>query len=394
MAIRGTTTEFHSVTPVYRAGCPCQMAPLYQLKLPTENRTELIQQFAAMKLVHLSKAGATKSSLDLSVVHHELKMDALTVDHSGASNILVCSVSFDCLITHPEGETRDYLTFELKVPGMNTDNDSVLAFENVAKMYGGQSNLYAALKHFYTKGRETVNPNNKKHGHEPDYDPSTSKHDQYIRHTEQMVVAYLARPEAAVMLRNRLRAEIRGKYANATEIKVYNMGLHMHSTKTCCAPCEYTLLGLMNQPGALVQNGFIANFRSRCLEKDERILFTFPRRSQFRLLVTVTAGETDAHHQTAPSYTPKALSKRDPLPFREILVKDPSVSERIFTTLFTEKHDERRKPEDSSLAYRTVAISGSLKTAGSPGTITRVKAVRAKEDKKLGERLSQLSLEG
>ena len=166
----------------------------------------------------------------------------------------------------------------------------------------GNKQIYQTLRHFYYLGRNVANPEDDKHGHQPDYDHTTSRHDQYILHTEQMLVAYLALPEAATMLVNRLRIAIRGEYPDVVAVKTYNMGLHMHLTKTCCAPCEYSLIGLMNKNGApLVRNrmrlGFLHNFRAAATSPNQQMTINLPRNSLFRMVVTVTASNNDGHHQ-------------------------------------------------------------------------------------------------
>lgn len=238
---------FHDVTTIHRRGCACKMTPTYQVtSTPEGERTRMIHEYSTMMLVHQTKDGRIKNSLRLGPLHHELEIDSLVLSRSGASNILLSKVSFDCLIVDASGqEKRAYVHFDLRIPGTNAKGKTVLSSDMMAEMYGGKENLYAALKFFYQLGRSTANPSKHKHGHCPDYNPETSKHDQYILHTEQILAAYLALPKAAQMLFNRLTTEVRTLYPDASSIKIYNMGLHMHSTKTCCAPCEFVLVGLM-----------------------------------------------------------------------------------------------------------------------------------------------------
>jgi len=187
----------------------------------------------------------------------------------------------------------EYFVFDLRIPGANTTKESVFSYDRLIEGFYSREQLYSNLKRFYSLGKNTVNPTDNKHGHKPLYDPKSSKHDQYILHTEQLLVAYLSTLQSAYMLRNRLRTEIRAKHPDVRQVKVYNMGLHMHSTKTCCAPCEYSLIGLMNRR----ERGFLPNFQKVCLEQNDLIKFCFPQKSKFSLLVTVTASEHDADHQ-------------------------------------------------------------------------------------------------
>lgn len=382
-----------------RPGCPCHLAPTYQVVNPVnaQQRRQLVHNFTTMQLCHMSRNDTLKNALNLDAIHHELECSSLVLRTSGSSNILVASVSFDCLITDAsEKEHRQFITFDLKIPGMNTDEYSVFPYEAMQRAYGSKKNLYKVLQYFYDQGRAIVNPNDDKHGTHPDYNPSKAAYDQYIRHTEQLLVAYLALPEAATMLSNRLRAEIRGEYPNASSAKVYNMGLHMHSTKTCCAPCEYSLIGLMNVCNGLRLGrkplSFLTNFQTACAIPNDCLTFTLPQRSSFRLLVTISASKHDKDHRKQPSYVRRILAPHDPLPRSVIHVKDPTNSQRIFTTMLGGNYDRRRVGQSTNIWDKTVVISGSLITKGSPLTIKKVRSVRTKEVEELAQRLSFLEV--
>ncbi|MES2273196.1 MAG: hypothetical protein V4487_03295, partial [Chlamydiota bacterium] len=197
-------------------------------------------------------------------------------------------------------------------------------------------------------------------------------------------------PSASAMLCNYLRTEIRGTYPQATSLKIYNMGLHMHSTKTCCAPCEYTLLGLMNDRVGLVQNGqrrsFLHNFEDTCSLPNEKLSFVLPTNSPFRLLVTVTANDPDADHKKAPTLI-ETLAHTS-----AIAVKSAQASEKIHMTLFTLKHDQRRIPNVTNLTDKTVGISGSKATPGSSGTMRKVVNTRTDEQISLIDSFIKLSI--
>jgi hypothetical protein len=350
-----------------------------------------------MVLIHKAKDGQVKSSLRLDELHHELEIDSLVLRGSGASNILLCKVSFDCLVTDSSDvEHRDYLSFDLKIPGVNSEKEAIFSYDTVQTAFGSKENLYAALRYFYECGRDVANVDNVKHGTYPDYDPDSSSHDFFIRHSEQSLVAYLALPQAAAMLRNRLKTEIRGKYVNAASVKVYNMGLHMHSTKTCCAPCEYALLGLMNEAKGFkqggIQLGFLANFQQACAVPNDQLGFTFPKQSAFRLLVTVTASNPDATHQKQPTYTVKKLKATETAPSRDILVKKQSTFQQIFSTMVGTKYDPRKLPAVSNLTDKTVVISGSKATSGSPGTANKAKVVRNVELAQVASQMAALKV--
>jgi len=377
-------------TPVIRTrqGCPSLPTPIYQTStLPDGDRVKLIHNYTTMKLLHKSKLGQLKNSLSLDSIHHELEQAALVLHNSGSSNILLTKLSFDCLITNNSGEQcREYINFDLKIPGTGTERESVFSYDMIEKIYGSKASLYGTLRYFYNLGRSLGNPADHKHGHKPDYNPNDSKHDQYIRHTEQLLVAYLALPQASEMIRNRLRTTIRGKYPDSSAVKVYNTGIHMHSTKTCCGPCEYALIGLMNDRS---NRGFLHNFKQACLTENDVLKFELPKRSLFRLLVTVTANQPDAHHKAQPQYTAVQLGPRaSPLPFI-IDVKENSTSSKIFSTLLGNSYDRRDLPSSITLSDKTVGISGSKATPGSSSTIGRVSTHR---DSELDEYTGALAL--
>jgi hypothetical protein len=368
--------------------CPCTITPFYQTsELPAGDRMALLRQYTTMRLVHMAKDNTLKHAFSLKHVHEDLATTSLVLSHSGASNILLSKMTFECLITTPEGEERDTICIPFKVKGANTEKESVLSYEMLEKAYKGKRYLYGALKYLYTYGRRIANPGNVTHGHSPDYDPDSSSHDQYIRHTEQLLVAYLALPEAAQMLCEQIRGAVRAKHNLAIDLKIVNIGLHMHSTKTCCAPCEYTLLGLMNDrngfsfrddPEFPHHLGFLSNFAREAVKPNQVLPIRLPRRSPLRLVVTVTASNPDADHKSQTSYRKVELVDAS-APFYNILIKSAKTSSTIFTTMVNTTHDQRKIPQETNLSDVSVGISGSKSSPGSPGTINKVKTLRRTE---------------
>lgn len=379
----------HTPIPIIRGGCAAKLAPFYQVVSKTpEERKELINEYVTMRLVHYKKNGTVKNSYCLRAVHEQLENASLSLSKSGSSNILLSKISFDCLIQTQGGEEhRKFVTFDLK---MDSLTELVFSYDTILKTYGSKDNLYKTLEHFYTAGRQVANPTNEQHGHEPNYDQEAVGHDQFIRHTEQLLVAYLALPETAKMLATRLKGTIRGANAEAKSVKVYNMGLHMHSTKTCCAPCEYVLLGLMNQHNEFTQGdkslGFLHNFRQAAITRDETLPIKLPQNSFFRLLVTVSASEADGTHKKIPAYSSEALVDKA-CPYYNIDVKSEDASGHIFTALINQKFDQRRAFSTFDLSDITVAISGSLATRGTEGTIQKVRQVK-RNQQELGRRFT------
>jgi hypothetical protein len=378
-------------TEINRRGCSCFKTPFYQVSsLPHGARIPHIHNYTTMQLIHKSSLGEVKNTLALDSIHKELEEAALLLDNSGASNILLSKLSFDCLITESDGtQTRDYIHFDLKIPGTGTTREPVFSYDMIESIYQSKERLYETLNYFYALGKSIANPQDHKHGHTPEYNPRDSKHDQYIRHTEQLLIAYLALPEASEMIRNRLRTAIRGKHPGATSVKLYNTGLHMHSTKTCCSPCEYSLIGLMND---LSPSGFLHNFKLACSEPSDILTFSFPRRSHFRLLATVTAKEKDSDHRAEPTYRIIPISPQEsPAPYF-IDVKSTAASNTIFTTLLGNHYDRRSLPKSAVLSDKTVGISGSKATRGSSTTMDKTKNQKSDELDKFTHDISLLNI--
>ncbi len=376
-----------------RAGCPRILAPCYEDTVARPGHQPLIRQYTLMRLSHKTGAGVVKKELDLDKTHDDLRISSYALGIAGgASNVVLAKMSAEVLISLPDGSSvRDFIVFDLKIPGAGKG----ISYDFLRDLYGGRDNLYPVMKYFYDEGRGIANAAGHKHGTEPAYDCDTTAHDQYILHTEQMLVAYLAHPKASEMLVARLRAEIRGKHPYAQMTKVYNMSLHMHSTKTCCSPCEYSLVGLMNSPDAvnltegagvhkktILVFSFLHHFQEKCLIPSEVMNFTLPEGSPFQLLVTVTADDHDAAHKAA---LPIAVEMADPRQraFEISLKHDPAVCRQVFQTKFSVPfyYDTavRMGLADTNLADKTVAMSGSTKTKGSAATIGKMNAIRKGE---------------
>jgi hypothetical protein len=375
---------------IVRAGCPCKHMPYVRISAHDEARTKRTHDLAMMVLSHQSK-----HTLDLAPIHDELYLQSLKIQGSGTSNILVTKLSFNCSIIDETGQEHlDYVCFDLRIPGMKTSTESVFSYDSMEKAYGGKNQLYSAISHFYQEGLKIANKNGIKHGHTPDYSGTNSSHDQYIRHTEQLLVAYLALPTAAQMLSNRLRAEIRGKYPKAKAAVIYNMGIHMHSTKTCCGPCEYALLGLSNYENQLMQTGvtlgFLANFKLASIAPSEVLNFQFDNDYPFKALVTVSANEADAHHKKLPTYTQENMALNKPIIPFTIDTDSSDAFQYIFTTVFNREYDVRKLSSISNLEDITVGISGSKSSKGSPGTINKVQKHRDQSLDDIAENIQSL----
>lgn len=367
---------YYQPIPLQRNGCPAQLMDSYSKPIQLLNaRHASNHYFTAMKLAEMIN-GKLFYLLNLDEVHHEMEIESLSLFGSGASNIVIAKLSFDCSIQVGETSERATFVWDLKIPQVD---ESSLSYDFIKKKYDQYGiNPYDLLEYYYALGRHTVNKDNATHGHVPGYSSGNSSQDQYIRHTEQMLIAYLALPDAATMIRNYLRTEVRSKYhKRATVARIYYMGIHMHSTKTCCAPCEYTLVGLMNDDGNFhEQLGFLKNFKRECLEPNELLTFKFSRIIPFKVLVTVTANKTDADHKQKPKY--QKTDERN----EAILVEDDYTLSKIFTTFLENSYDVRKIHEETALKDKTVFTSGSNTTPGTKKTNRKAKEVKSAEDKR------------
>ncbi|MCB1082170.1 MAG: hypothetical protein KDK63_03385 [Chlamydiia bacterium] len=381
--ISGVQPTFLKPSLIERDGCSRRLLPIYELTRDSEERVQLVNQFVAAKLVHLGSDKTVKNTLYLDDIHNELKQGLLALDGAKTSNLLSFSISFDCLVTNVDGEQkRDYVNFPLKIPKIHLSNQVILNYDTVLPLYDGTKNtLYRRLEKLYDLGKSIVNKDDSKHGHCPGYLSNNSSQDQYIRHTEQMLVAYLVTEHASRMLKNYLVAELRGKHSLMKSVKVYNMGLHMHSTKTCCAPCEYVLTGFMNDR---TEKGFLYQFPIICKEnitpcQDKRsvVRFRFPKNTQFQVLVTVSASQLDADHKKKIEY------EETDFDWYSIKKKKKKSYKRIYTAYFDEHYDRRRIPsaDISMLSLRTISLSGSSATRYSPETVEKISKKKNEENK-------------
>ena len=357
--------NFFNITSQPRHGCPCAHSPFLEFTTPQEDgRHRLKQQQTTLQLEHRSKTGEIKNCLHLGKLHHELHISSLSIMASGSANIVLASLSFDTLIEQPDRTSRRFISFDLQIP-----QEEVFSYAWIERIYGSKQKLYKVIGSLHDLGRRLTNPEDVTHGQRPSYAATSHYQDQLIRHTEQLLIAYLQLPGAAEMVGKRLISKIRSLEPGSTSAKIYNMTLHMHSTKTCCAPCEYTLVGWMNY------GSFASHFSRFCRTKQDVLPLRLPQQSNFQLLVTVTASSCDKTHRAPPQL------KRHPSAIKTaISVKNPLSSQKVFLTLFTLPYEKARLPLYQTLSNRTVVISGSDTTPGSIKTRRKVTEEHQKED--------------
>ena len=140
--------------PVYRTGCPCVITPYSQTaKRPPGDLHHLFSQYTPMRLVHKGKDGTVKYAYSLKHIHDDMATTSLALRGSGASNILNCFVSFECLITTPAGVIRDHFPLSLKIKGTNTKTEQVLSYDMIEQAYGSKAKLYRSMKWMYVLER-------------------------------------------------------------------------------------------------------------------------------------------------------------------------------------------------------------------------------------------------
>lgn len=380
-------TESFQVQERRTEGCPCRLTHLYQTTWQVESRTPMVHQFTPMALVNEGE-DSIKTRLNLRRIHGELEMESLPLNIPKGPNVVLAKVSFECLVQRLNGFTRGFFTFDLRIPCTSRDGSLTWSWlERAYEPYGGILSLYQTLRFFYQLGRQIANPENKKHGHFLNYDSNNPSYDQFIRHSEQTLAAYLALPQASEMLSNRLKVTVRAKYADAMSMEVLNMALHLHSTKRCCAGCEYVLLGLMNDK---TEGHGLFNNLGHALG-DAHTSLPAKIKAAFKAVVTVTANQPDAIHKTLPRLT---LSPERIRSFN-IDLNDPDVSKYIYTTLLTHGYDRRKVTSSPQINHISVVLSGSLATATSKSALSTVRNLRKENIENpddLSDRLFHLSL--
>lgn len=159
------------------------------------------------------------------------------------------------------------------------------------------------------------------------------------------------------------------------------MTLHMHSTKTCCALCEYSLISMINtreyQDKNGIKLGFIPNFEQICSIPNEQLTFRFPKKSSFQVLVTVTASSPDADHRKLPNYTKRTLGKQEKIPDYDISTKKQV--QNIFISILDTSYNRLRFPNAPNLIDKTVAISSSNSSPGTAKTKDQIKRLKKSE---------------
>ena len=330
-----------------------------------------------------------KWSFDIDQLHNELaaNLNDLTIEQSG--NKALASLTFEIKLFNNE---RTAITLPIKVPGFKTytrtqamhDVGSELKFLNLLKLY-------------YETGRSIARmAPGAKHGHEPDYAiDASSSHQQYINHSEQALVAYLSTPYAANYFCTALRTAIRGQDIAplGSEIKIYTIILHIHSTKTACGACEFVLTGLMNLTQAsnpdITGLCMIEQYQQIFALENGYYRFTFPKKIKagiapgiiaqpgVRLFTTYSADRCDTTHPVDWHYTPLAYTDVQPT---RLETCDRSESRFVYICRF--RHGVKERQYEIDLDQYSCFFSAS---DGNSNTPKRLQNMRERQNESIAD---------
>lgn len=323
------------------------------------------------------KEGDEKFSYPVGKIHQRLRT-TLDQQPTKQGNTLIANISFQVSVRPPRSKKIYFMVdFPLRIPKFNRSK-FLKSDKSLADCFS-YSDLKAPLKHasivdliksLYCHGRKMMGLEKKcTHGHIPAFDES-EEDNKYVRHSEQALVAYLCTKDASDMLLKRLVVELRGEVELPPHslIKIYSAVLHIHSNKTPCAVCEYTLLGLQNTrlDGALKgmtdylqETIWAANRAHDNQEAGALYQFSYPgyRKAAsigISMATLYSATEVDGHHRI-PLIPTEPVRDTASLP---INLRHHQSSDRIFLTNFG-KPLSLSETTDSDTFARTTFLSGS-----------------------------------
>lgn len=338
----------HILTPVFMAPknqksdiCPQSYVRLSKERLPnqTGDRPIAVKKFFADLTHHSKKTELLKSKLNLSQIHHDLRIVVAKMGLQTKGNVASAAISFEIKIDE-EGQKPFFVTFPIKIP-----QKTIFTFSDAADFFDSSQDMRDHLSAIYTQGRNTYIPENSpnKHGHQPKYDGSAGDA-QYIHHSEQPLFAYLMTSDAAKMLVRRLVSTLRGddRVPIDKTIKVYSATVHLHSTKVPCGACEFVIVG--SQLTWDVEDsdyGFNKNLSKAFLDIKSPYTFRLSnKRATIDLFCTYSADETDKNHQKKNVEVLASWSDRLPTSIELHNIKRtnnvPETSRKVFVGHFGE----------------------------------------------------------
>lgn len=317
----------------------------------------------------------------------------------GTQNLVAVDMSFEISWGNhtPNGNhRRDFITFPLRIPGKQfyTVSDAFVDQENdlVQRRETGvnpTNHTYRLMRERYTKGHNITGHNYC--GYAPKFvDVQTDK--QYTHHSEQALYTYLATQDGVKMLTNRLTTEIRGRgiASPGDTIKIYAVGLHIHSTKTPCGPCERSTVGVQNSqwhvPGEKAQflelfMGELENRSSAPLPNQQHSILNFTYPGQYkgraphergpRMFTTYTANTHDKDHKAA---RPSAQVRQ--------ALQDGRIRNKVFVANYGfELNEDYLNAHEADLPHRTIFASASNEDKkNTPKSKERIRRVAESSD--------------
>ena len=368
------------------SSCPSKMTHAYQTQ-EEEGDEDVIHRYTSMCF-----GNKILGVYPLDYLHYDLQETVhLIGTEKEGPNILAAKVSFVCKIFfEKKPPILELFSFGLKCRNGKGAPLMLFSFDQMEKIYGNSEDMFACIRHFYKQGQEsesqTVN-----HGHTPNYDVGKDGklgrgQAQYVKHTEQLLVASLARPEVVKGLAEQLKQKIRKKYPEGKYVKVYSMGVHFHSIRICCAPCEYALKGIANDKmGKKINDvwlGLYPNFVKQLSETG------FLRRStihEFRIIIAGTASIKNHGHKE-PVYLKEKVDAEEDLSAYKINCIGKEVSQNIYQTLLKNPIEasphalERRKS-------KTFFTSGSKSSPEGKKVVEKVLSIKNLENRVKKEHL-------
>ena len=247
---------------------------------------------------------------NLRLVENQMRGVAVNV---GAQNYVVAAITFEVSVGDRQADQhrRVGITFPIKVPSAEVysfTNACAAVRRDLAEdprrrpynpSVDGRAETYAYMSSLFRRGQAklgeyTCGPRN------PAFRGGQGMA-QAIRHSEQWLYMYLNTRTGVQELVSRLTTTIRGRgLANyGDQVKVYSVGLHLHSTKTACGVCETSMVGMQNTQ----VDGQIVSFLS-LLQNELRVRqapastlrFTHSPRNGIHMYTSYTANQIDGHH--------------------------------------------------------------------------------------------------
>lgn len=346
------------------------------------------------------KTGQVKYRFNPATIHHQQRV-TLNQQTTDQGNTIVADLSFSIKAIQPDKTEKEFtITFSLDIPRFDrpqSNNQATDCF-NFSHTGTDENATLQMLKTLYWHGRTIAGAvPSVKHGVAPKYDGS-GPDKQNVYHTEQALVTYLCQPKAALMVANYLVAKVRSEHeelAYGSTLKINHAALHIHSDKTPCGACEFTLLGLQNMwrgngkpiPGftELLENALLEkNIAFDQKQPNSHFRFSFPGYNKpnrtpdqrgIRMFTLFSADNSDGTHRCHPVATQPVATNPMPTPIETV-----QRSRQLFTVNFGTRLETPVLTRTSSdTSQRTTFLSGSNGTPERAKSESQIDAAKSKE---------------